>query len=136
MSRANLAGIAALARRAPGGPPKAEPGADAGPAAPQAPRLFQIRVAVGTAGGPPHRSQRAGLPRTSRRTGERQDAGAPDSPRKTPRAGIGPENRFTAIARGSRLRKSAPGGGRPGGRDGHAVAAQAEDLGRTPCRPG
>jgi len=26
-----------LARRAPGGPPKAEPGADAGPAAPQAP---------------------------------------------------------------------------------------------------
>jgi len=54
MSRANLAGIAAWAQRAPGGPPKAEPGADAGPAAPQAPRLFQIRVAVGSAvaGGP------------------------------------------------------------------------------------
>src|SRR5208283_5872343 len=54
MSRANLAGIAAWAQRAPGGPAKAEPGADAGPAAPQAPRLFQIRVVVGSAvaGGP------------------------------------------------------------------------------------
>ena len=30
-----------VARRAPGGPPKAEPGADAGPAARQAPRLIQ-----------------------------------------------------------------------------------------------
>ena len=29
--------LVGVARRAPGGPPKAEPGADAGPAAPQAP---------------------------------------------------------------------------------------------------
>ena len=38
---ATLAGrghdVLLVARRAPGGPPKAEPGADAGPAAPQAP---------------------------------------------------------------------------------------------------
>src|SRR5262249_3371992 len=37
MGRLNQAFLAGVARRAPGGPPKAEPGADAGPAAPQAP---------------------------------------------------------------------------------------------------
>ena len=39
MSHSDRSGLADVARRALGGPPKAEPGADAGPAAPQAPRL-------------------------------------------------------------------------------------------------
>src|SRR5579859_887267 len=52
------------ARRAPGGPPRQSPGADAGPGAAQRRRLINERVAVGTAlaGGPPRRSQRAELP--------------------------------------------------------------------------
>jgi hypothetical protein len=37
MSWPDLRTLRGVARRAPGGPPKAEPGADAGPAAPQAP---------------------------------------------------------------------------------------------------
>jgi len=37
MGHIGLRALPGLARRAPGGPTKAEPGADAGPAAPQAP---------------------------------------------------------------------------------------------------
>ena len=36
-----------VARRAPGGPPKAEPGADAGPAAPQGAALLHVNCTEG-----------------------------------------------------------------------------------------
>jgi len=51
-------GLADVARRAPGGPPKAKPGAAAGPAAPQAPQAPRlIPIQDNSATEPPVRAQ-------------------------------------------------------------------------------